>query len=105
MRARHDAGDGRDRSREPLVKLAVAENPATGEFVKQVLADAGIRCLVKNTDALGVLAGALWTSPFSVQIFVLSGDESAAQAALVAAGFDRREMVALPPARRRRRRR
>jgi len=97
------SSDGRDRSREPLVKIAVAENPATGEMVKQLLADAGVRCLVKNTDALGVLAGSAWTSPFSVQIFVLSGDEATAQAALAAAGFDNGAMLALPSAPRRRR--
>jgi hypothetical protein len=96
---------GRDRSREPLVKLAVAENPATGQMIKQLLEEAGIRSLVKNTDALGVIGGSLWTSPFSVQIFVLAGDEPAAQAALAAAGFDSSTTLALPPARRYRRRR
>jgi hypothetical protein len=95
----------RDRSREPLVKLAVAENPATGEMIRALLEQAGIPSLVKNTDALGVLAGPLWTSPFSVQIFVLAGDEPAAQAALAAAGFDTSTTLALPQRRRYRRRR
>jgi hypothetical protein len=95
----------RDRAREPLVKIAVAENPATGEMVQQVLADAGIRCLIKNTDPLGVMSGSLWTSPFAVQVFVLSGDESDAQAALASAGFDTSTMLALPRPRRYKRRR
>ena len=96
---------GRDRSREPLVKIAVAENPATADLVKQVLDDAGIRCLAKNTDPLGVMSGQLWSSPFSVQIFVLSGDESAAQSALAACGFNTSETISLPAPRRRYRRR
>ncbi len=102
-RSGEGAGAKRDRSREPLVKLAVAENPATGEMIRQLLEDAGVPSLVKNTDALGVLAGSLWTSPFAVQIFVLSGDEPAAQAALAAAGFDTATTLALPHRRYRRR--
>lgn len=86
----------RDRSREPLVKIAVAENPATAELVKQILADSDVRCLVKNTDPLGVIYGSLWSSPFSAQIFVLAGDEGVAQAALAAAGFDTSAPIALP---------
>jgi hypothetical protein len=95
---------GRDKSREPLVKIAVAENPATADLVRQVLEDAGIRCLAKNTDPLGVMYGTLWTSPFAVQIFVLAGDEAAAQAALAACGFDTGAPIALPARRRYRRR-
>jgi hypothetical protein len=89
------------------VKIAVAENPTTADLVRQLLEDSGIPCLVKNTDPLGVLYGSLWTSPFAVQIFVLSGDEPAAQAALAAEGFDIATTLALPaaPARPRRRRR
>jgi len=94
----------RDKSREPLVKIAVAENPATADLVQQVLAEAGIHCLAKNTDPLGVMYGTLWSSPFSVQIFVLWGDESAAQAALAASGLDTSAPIALPTRRRSRRR-
>jgi hypothetical protein len=104
-RAVDRAGSGRDRSREPLVKLAVAENPATGELIRQLLQDAGVPSLVKNTDALGVLIGSLWTSPFAMQIFVLSGDEAAAHEALAAAGFDPSRTLALPARSRPRRRR
>jgi hypothetical protein len=48
--------------------------------------------------------GQLWSSPFSVQIFVLSGDESAAQAALAACGMNTSEPISLPLRRRYRRR-
>jgi len=86
----------RDRSREPLVKIAVAENQATAELVRQALTDVGIRCLAKNTDPLGVLYGSLWTSPFSVQVFVLSGDEAHAQAIFNARGWDTSVPLSLP---------
>lgn len=93
---------GRDRAREPLTKVAVAENPPTAELVRQLLDEAGIPCLVKNTDPLGVVYGSLWTSPFSVQIFVLSGDEAHAQAVLAAHGWDTSATLALPAAPKRR---
>jgi hypothetical protein len=86
----------RDRSREPLVRIAVAENPATAELVKQELAEAGINCLAKNTDALGVMSGSSWSSPFSVELFVLSGDEAAAQKILADQGFNTDAPIALP---------
>jgi len=87
---------GRDRSREALVKIAVAENQATAELVRQTLADEGIHCLVKNTDPLGVLYGSLWTSPFSVQVFVLSGDEAKAQTIFGDRGWDTSAPLSLP---------
>jgi hypothetical protein len=86
----------RDRSREPLVKIAVAENPATAELVRQTLAEDGIRCLVKNTDPIGVMYGSLWTSPFALQIFVLSGDEARAQELFAAHGWDASVPLSLP---------
>jgi putative signal transducing protein len=95
----------RDRAREPLIKLAVAENPATAEFIEQILAGEGIRCLIKNTDPVGVMSGSVWTSPFAVHVLVLQGDEPAAQRALAAAGFDTGSTIALPSARRYKRRR
>lgn len=104
MRPPAPQSNGRNRAREPLVKIAVAENSPTAELVKQALADVGIRCLTKNTDPLGVMYGQLWSSPFSVQIFVLSGDESAAQAALAACGMNTSEPISLPLRRRYRRR-
>jgi Putative prokaryotic signal transducing protein len=94
----------RDRSREPLVRIAVAENPATAELVKQELAEAGIQCMAKNTDALGVMSGSLWSSPFSVELFVLSGDEAAAQRVLAEKGFNTDGPIALPEKRRYKRR-
>jgi Putative prokaryotic signal transducing protein len=97
------SGD-RDRSREPLVRIAVAENPATAELVRQELADAGIQCMAKNTDALGVMSGSLWSSPFSVEMFVLSGDEAAAQQVLAEKGYKTDGPIALPSKRRYKRR-
>jgi hypothetical protein len=82
------------------VRIAVAENPATAELVKQELADAGINSMTKNTDALGVMSGSLWSSPFSVEIFVLSGDEAAAQKVLVDRGFNTDGPISLPEKRR-----
>jgi hypothetical protein len=78
------------------VKIAVAENPATADHVRQMLDEEGIHCLVKNTDALGVMYGALWTSPFALQVFVLSGDEAIAQEVLAARGFDTSSPLQLP---------
>lgn len=88
------------------MKIAVAENPTTAELVRGLLEHAGVPCLVKNTDPLGVMYGSLWTSPFAMQVFVLSGDEAAAQEALAAEGFDTAKPLALPsPSRRLARRR
>lgn len=84
----------RDRSREPLVKIAVAENPATAELIRQILENAGIRCLIKNTDALGVIYGSGLTASYALQVFVLQGDETAALAAL---GDDRSGALPPPP--------
>lgn len=97
----------RDRSREPLVKIAAAENPSTAELVRQLLEEASIPCLIKNTDPLGVIYGSLLTSPFAVQVFVLSGDEARAQAVLAEQGWDTGAPLALPsrPAPRRRHKR
>ena len=72
----------------------MAENPATAELIRQTLAEAGIPCLIKNTDALGVTYAAALTGAFAMQVFVLEGDE---EAALVALGG--REPESLPPPR------
>lgn len=72
----------RDRGREKLVKVAVAENPVTAELIRQTLTEAGVPCLVKNRDPIGVIYGGALSSPFSMQVFVLEGDEEAAIAAL-----------------------
>ena len=92
----------RDRRRERLVKIAVVENGLTGEHIRQRLEAAGIACLVKNTDPLGVIYGV--TSPFAVQVFVLEGDELSALAALQDADPAILSAPGLPPRRRYRRR-
>ena len=98
-------GAQRDRGREKLVKIAVAENPPTAELIKQTLAGANIPCLIKNTDALGVIYGASLTGAFALQIFVLEGDEAAALEALGGPPPDELPAPSLPPRRRYRKRR
>lgn len=95
----------RDRSREKLVKVAVAENSATAELIKQTLAEANVPCLIKNTSALGVIYGGGLTGAFALQIFVLEGDEAAALEALGGPPPSALPAPALPPRRRYRKRR
>ena len=95
----------RDRSREKLVKVAVAENPPTAELIKQTLAEANIPCLIKNTSALGVIYGGGLSGSFALQVFVLEGDEAAALDALGGPPPDELPPPALPPRRRYRKRR
>lgn len=71
----------RDRSHEPLVQAAVAENPATAQMIQDLLRQAGIRSMVKNTnDASPFLGGSALS--FTLEIFVLEGDAVAAEAIL-----------------------
>ena len=95
----------RDRSREKLVKIAVAENPPTAELIKQTLAEANIPCLVKNTSALGVIYGGGLSGSYALQVFVLEGDEIAALEALGGGLREELPPPALEPRRRYRKRR
>lgn len=90
----------RDRTRERLVRLVVAENQATAALVEDALRHAGIRCLRKDTDAAAVTLGGNWAAPWSVEIWVLEGDADAAAAILGGVITP----PALPPPRTRRRR-
>lgn len=72
---------GRDRSRERLVRVAIAENPLTAHLIEETLARAGIRCMVKNRDPVSVAQGVL-ASPWALEVYVLEGDADAASLAL-----------------------
>lgn len=82
----------RDRQHERLIKIAVAENASTAELIRQTLEEAGVPCLLKNTDPLGVMWGSALTGPFAMQVFVLEGDEARALATLA-----ERPVQAIPP--------
>ena len=93
------------RDRERLVRVAVAENAMTAHLIKETLAGAGIRCIVKNrypTAITGPLPGA-----YSDEVYVLESDATAASTLLGGGPV----LEALPPpavnpaARTRRRRR
>lgn len=81
----------RDRRRERLVRVAIAENPATAAVIQDTLEQAGIRSMLKNRDALAVTWGSQG-GPFSAEVYVLEGDADLASALL---GGETR--AALPP--------
>ena len=64
----------RNRKDERLVRVSVAENAMTAQFIRDELAAAGIRSLARNKDAVGVTWGGNLGFPFSIEIFVLEGD-------------------------------
>jgi Putative prokaryotic signal transducing protein len=63
--------DSRDRRRERLVRVAVADNTFTAEFLKQQLREAGIRSLVRNREGGSGVVGAIGGT---FEVFVLEGD-------------------------------
>jgi hypothetical protein len=69
-----DDEDDRDRAREPLVRVAVAENDFDAQLISDELADAGIRSMVRNDDVLTSARYIGFASPFSREVFVLEGD-------------------------------
>ena len=71
----------RDRQRERLVRAAVAENQFTAEMIRQTLAQAGIRSMLKNRDGASVTFGGS-QSAWSMEVWVLEGDAEAAAALL-----------------------
>jgi hypothetical protein len=73
--------DQQNRDREPLVRVAVAENNFDAELMKDELAAAGIRCMLRNGDVLAVTNQIGMSAPFSIEVLVLEGD--AARAAQV----------------------
>ena len=72
----------RDRGRERLVRAAVAENATTAEMIRDTLAQAGIRSMLKNRDAAAVTFGANLAGTWSLEVWVLEGDADAAAALL-----------------------
>lgn len=69
----------RDRRRERLVKVAVADNTFTAEMLKDQLREAGIPSVTRNREGgVGVLAGFAGT----FEVFVLEGDADLASAVL-----------------------
>lgn len=62
---------GRDRAREQLVRIAVADDPATAEIWRAALRDAGVEALVKNANPLTALSGG---AVLSLEVWVLQGD-------------------------------
>jgi hypothetical protein len=71
---------GRDRARERLVRVAVAESPMTAELLAGMLKEAGIRCMVKDVGPAPAVLGA--GALASYELFVLEGDATAAAAVL-----------------------
>ncbi len=94
---------GRDTAHERLVQVAVAENPATAQMIQDLLRQAGIRSLVKNTDSLFSVTGGMGGMPFTIEVFVLEGDAPAAEAILADERPARTEQIASPRKRYRKR--
>lgn len=69
--------EARDRRGERLVRLAVAEDPATAEVWRDALEQAGIRSLVRNVDTLAAWSGG---AALTLELLVLEGDVEAARA-------------------------
>jgi hypothetical protein len=70
------------RDQEPLVKVAVAENPLTAQLIQDSLAEAGIRSLLRNRDGAAVVLGTLGAGSWSIDVYVLAGDADAASVIL-----------------------
>jgi hypothetical protein len=67
----------RDRARERLVRVAVAENETTARLIHDELLRAGIRSLVKNADPTSAVYGGV-AAPWALEVYVLEGDVAAA---------------------------
>ena len=85
----------RDRRRERIVRVAIAENAFTAEMLRAQLQEAGIRSLVRNRDAGSVVIGGIGGASYSLELLVLEGDADLA-AAVLGAGP---QQEALPPPR------
>jgi hypothetical protein len=92
---------GRDRRRERLVRVAVAENTFTAELLKQQLREAGIPALVRNREGGSGVIGAIGGT---FDVFVLEGDADLASHVLGGPPLESLPLPALPPKRARRRR-
>jgi len=69
--------------RDPLVQVAVAENIATADMIRDGLQATGIRALIKNIDPLSTLTGGGFGGlPYSFEIYVLESDAAAADVVL-----------------------
>ncbi len=83
--------------------VAVAENPATAQMVQDLLKQAGIRSMVKNTDSLASITGGVGGMPFTIEVYVLEGDAGTAEAILADEHPARPEQIAAPRRRYRKR--
>ena len=69
----------RDRRRERLVRVAVADNTFTGEMLRDQLREAGIPSMLRNREGgVGVISGPGGT----FELFVLEGDAARASTVL-----------------------
>ena len=69
----------RDRRRERLVRVAVADNTFTGEMLRDQLREAGIPSMLRNREGgVGVIASPGGT----FELFVLEGDAALASTVL-----------------------
>ncbi len=84
------------------MQVAVAENPATAQMIQDLLRQAGIHSLAKNTDSAFSVTG-VSTLPFTIEIFVLEGDAGIAEAILSESRPSRPEQLPAPKRRYRKR--
>ena len=91
----------RDRRRERIVRVAIAENSFTAEMLRAQLQEAGIRSLIRNRDSGNAVFGGMGGVNYSLEVMVLEGDADLA-AAVLGAGP---QHEALPPPRLREQRR
>src|SRR3712207_4053411 len=72
----------RDRRRERLVRVAVADNAFTAEFLRGWLREAGIPCTLRNREGGAAVVGGIGGT---FELSVLEGDADLA-AAVIGAG-------------------
>jgi hypothetical protein len=72
----------RDITRERLVRVAVAENPATAQLIRDALSEAGIRSMLRNRDSAAAIMGGGVAMPYALEVLVLEGDVDRASALL-----------------------
>jgi hypothetical protein len=69
----------RDRRRERLVRVAVADNLFTAEFLRGQLEEAGIPCTMRNREGGAAVVGGIGGT---FELFVLEGDADLATAVI-----------------------
>jgi hypothetical protein len=80
----------RDRQRERLVRVAVADNLFTAEFLRGRLREAGIPCTMRNREGGAAIVGGIGGT---FELSVLEGDADLAAAVI----GDGPQPEALPP--------